>query len=67
MPYIQCEVNAGLTAEQKNLLSTEIARAVNEELGSPIPYIHVAVREVPGKQFVEAGVVDMKYGDGQSR
>jgi phenylpyruvate tautomerase PptA (4-oxalocrotonate tautomerase family) len=62
VPYIQCEIQAGLSAAQKTQLAKEITRITHEVLGSPLPYIHVAVREVAGSQFVEAGQIRIGYG-----
>ena len=62
MPFIQCEIHEGLDEQRKRMLSTELARVVNQTLGSPIPYIHVVIRETPSSQFVEAGKLDTPYG-----
>ncbi len=62
MPYIQCEVQAGMSAEQKSRLAKELRRVTNEALGAPDPYIYVVVREAPATQFVEAGEVNTSYG-----
>jgi phenylpyruvate tautomerase PptA (4-oxalocrotonate tautomerase family) len=62
MPYIQCDIHAGLSIERRTTLATEITRVVHESLGAPIPYIHVAVREIPGESFVESGVLNAVYG-----
>jgi phenylpyruvate tautomerase PptA (4-oxalocrotonate tautomerase family) len=58
MPYIQCDIRSGLSIDQRTRLAAEIARVVHESLGAPLPYIHVAVREVPGETFVESGVLN---------
>jgi 4-oxalocrotonate tautomerase family enzyme len=62
MPYIQCNIQSGLSAEKKRNLALELTRAVHESLGSPIRYIHVAVTETPTGQFVESGQIDLAYG-----
>ena len=61
MPFIQCHLHAGVSAEAKRKLAQELTTIVHESLGSPIPYIHVAVVEVPGNEFVESGEVDFRY------
>lgn len=61
MPYIKCDVHAGLTSEQKGQLADEIVRITHEKLGSPIEYIHVAVREIPASEFVEGGKRNRVY------
>ena len=62
MPYIQCNIQSGLSAEKKRNLALELTKAVHESLGPPIQYIHVAVTETPSRQFVESGQVDFGYG-----
>ena len=62
MPYIQCNIQSGLSAEKKRNLALELTKVVHESLGSPIQYIHVAVTETPSGQFVESGQVDFAYG-----
>jgi 4-oxalocrotonate tautomerase family enzyme len=62
MPYIQCNIQSGLSAEKKRNLALELTRAVHESLGSPIRYIHVAVTETPTGQFVESGQIGLAYG-----
>jgi 4-oxalocrotonate tautomerase family enzyme len=61
MPYIQCEIHAGLSVERKQELSSALMSVINKSLGSPMKFIHVAIREVPGTQFVEAGEVAARY------
>lgn len=55
MPYIRCDLQAGVSDEQKAKLADAIARITHEKIGSPIPYIHVAINEIPGPLFVESG------------
>lgn len=61
MPYIHCNIHSGLSSDKKRQLALELTQAVHESLGSPIPYIHVAVSETPGNEFVEAGEVEFRY------
>jgi phenylpyruvate tautomerase PptA (4-oxalocrotonate tautomerase family) len=61
MPYISCDLQAGVSDEQKERLADAIARITHEKIGSPIPYIHVAINEIPGKLFVESGERDRKH------
>ena len=62
MPYICCDVQEGLTDRQKERLADEITRITHEMIGSPIPYIHVAIREFPRSAFVQSGVRGREYG-----
>jgi phenylpyruvate tautomerase PptA (4-oxalocrotonate tautomerase family) len=61
MPYICCDVQEGLTDEQKSRLVDEIVRITHEKIGSPIPYIHVAIREFPRSSFVQSGQRNIAY------
>jgi phenylpyruvate tautomerase PptA (4-oxalocrotonate tautomerase family) len=61
MPYICCDVQEGLTDEQKSRLADEIVRITHEKIGSPIPYIHVAIREFPRSAFVQSGQRNIPY------
>jgi phenylpyruvate tautomerase PptA (4-oxalocrotonate tautomerase family) len=62
MPYICCDVQEGLTDRQKEMLADEITRITHEMIGSPIPYIHVAIRELPKAGFVQSGLRGREYG-----
>jgi 4-oxalocrotonate tautomerase family enzyme len=63
MPYVQCTIQSGLSVEKKKKLALEVAKALNETLGSPMEYIHVGISEIPSTQFVESGQIDLKYSD----
>jgi 4-oxalocrotonate tautomerase family enzyme len=63
MPYIQCNIQSGLSPEKKRELALALTRVVHESLGSPLQYIHVGIAEIPGGQFVESGQLDFKYAD----
>ena len=61
MPYIQCNIQSGLSAAKKQELVLELSKAVNETLGSPMQYVHVGISEIPGNEFVESGQVNLPY------
>lgn len=61
MPYIHCNIQTGLSAEKKQELVLELSKAVHETLGSPMPYVHVGITEIPGNEFVESGHVNLQY------
>jgi 4-oxalocrotonate tautomerase family enzyme len=63
MPYVQCNIQSGLAPEKKRELALEIAKVLNETLGSPMEYIHVGISEIPSGQFVESGQIDFKYSE----
>ena len=62
MPYICCDLQEGLTDRQKERLVDEITRITHEAIGSPIPYIHVAIREFPRSAIVQSGQRGRDYG-----
>ncbi len=57
MPYIQVDVRAGLTPEQRELLSSRIVDIVHDAIGSARAHINVAIREVQPGALVEGGRV----------
>jgi phenylpyruvate tautomerase PptA (4-oxalocrotonate tautomerase family) len=62
MPYICCDIQEGLSDKQKERLADAITRITHETIGSPIPYIHVAIREFPKSGFVQSGLRGREYG-----
>ncbi|WP_207005773.1 tautomerase family protein [Trinickia mobilis] len=62
MPFIHCNIHTGVSPEAKHELAQELIQIVHETIGSPIPYIHVAIVEVPGSEFVESGQLNFQYG-----
>jgi phenylpyruvate tautomerase PptA (4-oxalocrotonate tautomerase family) len=57
MPYIQVDVRAGLSPQQRQVLSMRIVDAVHEAIGSARAHINVAIREVEAGGLVESGQV----------
>jgi 4-oxalocrotonate tautomerase family enzyme len=57
MPFIQVDVRAGLSAEQRAALSRRIVDVVHEAIGSSLAHINVAIREVESGGLVESGQV----------
>ncbi len=55
MPFIQIDIEQGLTAEQKDELTREVVKEVNAAIGSSVAHINVAIRESPSENIVEAG------------
>ncbi|HTQ89446.1 MAG TPA: tautomerase family protein [Streptosporangiaceae bacterium] len=56
MPFIQVDVRAGLSPEQRVLLSTRIVDIVHDAIGSARAHINVAIREIEPGALVEAGL-----------
>lgn len=57
MPFIQVDVRSGLTAEQREALSTRIVDVVHEAIGSARAHINVAIRELEPGALVESGEI----------
>ena len=53
MPYIQVDVRAGLSPEQRVLLSSRIVDIVHDAIGSARAHINVAIREIEPGALVE--------------
>ena len=66
MPYIQCNIQSGLSFEKKQELAIAITKDVHEALGSPAKYIHVGIAEFPPGQFVESGELNLQYSSSSS-
>ncbi|MBC9879884.1 4-oxalocrotonate tautomerase [Bradyrhizobium sp. INPA01-394B] len=62
MPYICCDIQEGLSDDQKERLADAITQITHESIGSPMPYIHVAIREFPKTSFVQSGLRGRDYG-----
>jgi phenylpyruvate tautomerase PptA (4-oxalocrotonate tautomerase family) len=57
MPFIQVDVRAGLSPEQRELLTTRIVEVVHDAIGSARAHINVAIRELEPGGLVESGRV----------
>jgi phenylpyruvate tautomerase PptA (4-oxalocrotonate tautomerase family) len=55
MPFIQVDINEGLTQEQLAQLRVRIVDTVHDAIGSAHAHINVAIREQPAGCLVEAG------------
>lgn len=55
MPFIQIDIEQGLTSVQKAELTSEVVKIVNGAIGSAVGHINVVVRESPTESLVEAG------------
>lgn len=55
MPFIQCDLQVGLTDEQKELLIRKMTEATHKAIGSAYRHINVVLREHPGSNLGEAG------------
>lgn len=55
MPFIQIDIEKGLTNKQKSELTSEVVKIVNAAIGSSVAHINAVVRESPTENIVEAG------------
>lgn len=55
MPFIQCDLQEGLTNEQKELLIRKMTEVTHKAIGSAYRHINVVLREHPGSNLGEAG------------
>jgi phenylpyruvate tautomerase PptA (4-oxalocrotonate tautomerase family) len=56
VPVITCDIRVGRTPEHKSRLAAALTRAVSEVTGVSVDHIFLVIREVPGFNFVDAGV-----------
>lgn len=61
MPYIQIELQRGLSPDTKKALVAEAVAVVNKAIGSSVAHINVALIELPPENIAEAGQVDRKH------
>lgn len=55
MPFIQIDVQAGLSQEQRQLLGARVVDIVHDAIGSARPHINVVIHEVDPSALVEGG------------
>jgi 4-oxalocrotonate tautomerase family enzyme len=55
MPYIQCDIEVGLSDEKKRLLVQRMTEVTHEAIGSAYGHINVVLREHPSSNLGEAG------------
>jgi 4-oxalocrotonate tautomerase family enzyme len=60
MPFIQCDIQEGLSDEKKRELVNRFTQVTHESIGSAIAHINVVIREHSATNLGEAGVVDRK-------
>ena len=58
MPYIQCDLEQGLSNSQKKELVRRMAEVTHRAIGSAMAHINVVLREHPSVNLLEAGEGD---------
>ena len=60
MPFIQCDLEAGLSDQQKKRLVERMTEVTHNAIGSAYGHINVVLREHPSSNLGEAGEPDRK-------
>lgn len=55
MPYIQCDLESGLSDEEKTALIRKMVEITHKAIGSAYGHINVVLREHPASNIAEAG------------
>ena len=58
MPFIQCDLEIGLSDNEKRDLVKKMTEVTHKAIGSAYGHINVVLREHPRSNLGEAGVVD---------
>ncbi len=56
MPFIQCDLEAGLSDDEKIALINKMTEITHKAIGSANAHINVVLREHPASNIGEAGV-----------
>lgn len=67
MPFIQCDIEQGLTDEQKTEIITRMVDVTNKAIGSSCEHINVVLREHPKANLGETGKASLGLISGQPR
>ena len=58
MPFIQCDLEVGLSDSEKRDLVRKMTEITHKTIGSAYGHINVVLREHPSNNIGEAGVAD---------
>jgi phenylpyruvate tautomerase PptA (4-oxalocrotonate tautomerase family) len=58
MPFIQCDLEVGLSDDEKRDLVKKMTEVTHKAIGSAYGHINVVLREHPASNLDEAGVAD---------
>jgi phenylpyruvate tautomerase PptA (4-oxalocrotonate tautomerase family) len=58
MPFIQCDLEAGLSEDEKRDLVKRMIEVTHKSIGSAYGHINVVLREHPSSNIGEAGEAD---------
>ncbi|MEL7472377.1 MAG: 4-oxalocrotonate tautomerase family protein [Planctomycetota bacterium] len=61
MPYVNVQITAGATREQKRKLVEDITRSLQEGLGKRPDQTHIVIQEIPEADWGFAGMLTDDY------
>jgi len=67
MPFIQCDIEQGLSDEKKRRLVKRMVEVTHKAIGSANAHINVVLREHPSVNIAEAGEPDRHLITGQEK
>jgi phenylpyruvate tautomerase PptA (4-oxalocrotonate tautomerase family) len=72
MPYIQCDLEQGLSESDKKELVRRMAAVTHKAIGSAMGHINVVLREHPSANLFEAGegdraLISSKHADSKRK
>lgn len=65
MPFIQCDIEAGLSDEQKVEIVRRMTEVTHKAIGSAVAHINVVIREHPSTNLGETGRTNQKLVSGK--
>jgi 4-oxalocrotonate tautomerase family enzyme len=66
MPFIQCDLEAGLSDQEKRELVAKMTEVTHKAIGSAYGHINVVLREHPSSNIGEAGKADRALISGRA-
>lgn len=67
MPFITCDLEVGLSDEEKRNLVTKMTDITHKAIGSAYGHINVVLREHPRSNIGEAGMADRGLISGRAQ
>lgn len=66
MPFIQCDIEVGLSDEQKTEIVRRMTEVTHKAIGSSVAHINVVLREHPAANLGETGRTNMRIISSQA-
>lgn len=67
MPFIQCDIEQGLSDEQKVEIVRRMTQVTHNAIGSSVAHINVVLREHPSVNLGETGRANLKLVSNPTR